>query len=803
MKNMKRWASALLAMCMLLMAAPAPAEPAGAPTPAAEQSAEPTAAFVEGSGEPTLAPSADPSASATASLAPSDAVETASPVPSDAVETASPVPSDVTETVTPAPSDAAETVTPAPSDVVAEGTPEPEASASAEATASASPSPEATEEPALMENTALAAPKGAMVNNGTMSGTGTWGLDIENNGLITAGNYTQTVYNSATGEITGGNFTGKLENYGSVTGAYLDCEIVNRGTITGCTFGPNARVTGGTFTLTVTVNGESKTVNHDDKIAETLGGGTWCRVNGSSFSICGADETFGLQPASYVSLSAPVASIDYEAETVTVTAPSALAGLTAEDELCLCFSLDVLISWEEWNDAFANGGSYTNTLEAINSFNQMFTGNALPRDAGGGDVEVPVCFGLPNGSAYAGAQITLTVPERPECGLVDPLALSVDAGQLGVDSSLCGAYDFGVAPAGDPAPDEPSILDEDGDGLITGLDVGGEYVVFLRLKATDSSFRSAWRAQGSAVAAVTYTVTYTDGVDGEEVFADQITENLLEGEATPAFEGTPSREGYAFVGWEPEVAATVSGDATYAATWKETAEDEETEPDPAEIAEKLAAGEAVDGLVTDRYGAAMPYDASTEEAPDEAAQGTLLAIAADPVLDEDGQPVLRDGEPVYEQRNLNLSRGLLDALAELGYTHIRFAVKDAALEWRIADMTEDGSVVRLAPMGADERSQAEIEAMDGAEALTDSYRARVTAMVEGEETDVTSAIPSLTAVFDAESVRALAEGEAAQLLLVPNDGEPETVVSAAEYAEAKARYEAPLAESGLFALTAQ
>ena len=89
---------------------------------------------------------------------------------------------------------------------------------------------------------------------------------------------------------------------------------------------------------------------------------------------------------------------------------------------------------------------------------------------------------------------------------------------------------------------------------------------------------------------------------------------------------------------------------------------------------------------------------------------------ADPVLDEDGQPVLRDGEPVYEQRNLNLSRGLLDALAELGYTHIRFAVKDAALEWQIADMTEDGSVVRLAPMGADERSQAEIEAMDGAEA---------------------------------------------------------------------------------------
>ena len=48
-----------------------------------------------------------------------------------------------------------------------------------------------------------------------------------------------------------------------------------------------------------------------------------------------------------------------------------------------------------------------------------------------------------------------------------------------------------------------------------------------------------------------YTVTYTDGVDGEEVFADQVTGNLLAGTKTPAFKGTPSREGYSFVGWEP------------------------------------------------------------------------------------------------------------------------------------------------------------------------------------------------------------------------------------------------------------
>ena len=67
----------------------------------------------------------------------------------------------------------------------------------------------------------------------------------------------------------------------------------------------------------------------------------------------------------------------------------------------------------------------------------------------------------------------------------------------------------------------------------------------------------------------TYTVTYTDGVDGEEIFADQVYGNLLSGVATPAFEGTPTRTGYVFKGWNPEVAATVTGNATYVATWGE------------------------------------------------------------------------------------------------------------------------------------------------------------------------------------------------------------------------------------------
>ena len=64
-----------------------------------------------------------------------------------------------------------------------------------------------------------------------------------------------------------------------------------------------------------------------------------------------------------------------------------------------------------------------------------------------------------------------------------------------------------------------------------------------------------------------YTVTYTDGVENQEIFADQVY-TVEEGKDTPAFEGTPTREGYNFIGWTPAVAETVTGDATYTATWQ-------------------------------------------------------------------------------------------------------------------------------------------------------------------------------------------------------------------------------------------
>ena len=64
----------------------------------------------------------------------------------------------------------------------------------------------------------------------------------------------------------------------------------------------------------------------------------------------------------------------------------------------------------------------------------------------------------------------------------------------------------------------------------------------------------------------TFTVTYTDGADGA-VFANQVYSNLSAGTATPAFNGTPEREGYTFAGWKPAVAEAVTADVTYAAQW--------------------------------------------------------------------------------------------------------------------------------------------------------------------------------------------------------------------------------------------
>ena len=64
-----------------------------------------------------------------------------------------------------------------------------------------------------------------------------------------------------------------------------------------------------------------------------------------------------------------------------------------------------------------------------------------------------------------------------------------------------------------------------------------------------------------------YTVTYLPGTEG--AFEPQVYENLLFGDVTPDFDGTPTgNTGWLFDGWEPVVADTVTEDAVYTAQWK-------------------------------------------------------------------------------------------------------------------------------------------------------------------------------------------------------------------------------------------
>ena len=114
-------------------------------------------------------------------------------------------------------------------------------------------------------------------------------------------------------------------------------------------------------------------------------------------------------------------------------------------------------------------------------------------------------------------------------------------------------------------------------GPDTKLKINGEFVNYTRYEGdeSDGSDGTMWvltdltmtPEAGGTTPAEKYAVTYTDGVDGEEIFKDQFY-TVEFGKATPAFNGTPTRKGYTFAGWKPAVAATVTSNATYEATWK-------------------------------------------------------------------------------------------------------------------------------------------------------------------------------------------------------------------------------------------
>ena len=82
-----------------------------------------------------------------------------------------------------------------------------------------------------------------------------------------------------------------------------------------------------------------------------------------------------------------------------------------------------------------------------------------------------------------------------------------------------------------------------------------------------------WRYTGTTT--TTYTVTYAPGTRG--TFTAQTTSGLAYGAATPGAPTPTGQAGWTFTGWSPTPSATVTGNATYTAQWRQ---DTPPPPDP-------------------------------------------------------------------------------------------------------------------------------------------------------------------------------------------------------------------------------
>lgn len=132
-------------------------------------------------------------------------------------------------------------------------------------------------------------------------------------------------------------------------------------------------------------------------------------------------------------------------------------------------------------------------------------------------------------------------------------------------STAFGTATPGKATGGTIKISSPKQSVKDGEQLDTGSD---DPLAALYWKTGIAPMPPLDKYITTEVPIITYTVTYTDGVDDEVIFEDQVTTDLSDGDATPAFNGTPARDGYTFKGWNPAVAETVSGDITYTAQWE-------------------------------------------------------------------------------------------------------------------------------------------------------------------------------------------------------------------------------------------
>ena len=163
-----------------------------------------------------------------------------------------------------------------------------------------------------------------------------------------------------------------------------------------------------------------------------------------------------------------------------------------------------------------------------------------------------------------------------------------------------------------------------------------------------------------------------------------------------------------------------------------------SKPQPKPTPAPKAAPAPEDLTVTDSLGKAKRYeirivDETTEDQSEDADQAEAAKIYEVNTFDDSTV----DGETVYSQRNLHITRDMINKAKEAGCSVIRLRVKDGGIDLAISELTKDSYTVRLAPEDGKDLTSEESSILAQYNPQGEMYRVSVrTKNADGEEIDV-------------------------------------------------------------------
>ena len=163
-----------------------------------------------------------------------------------------------------------------------------------------------------------------------------------------------------------------------------------------------------------------------------------------------------------------------------------------------------------------------------------------------------------------------------------------------------------------------------------------------------------------------------------------------------------------------------------------------SKPQPKPTPAPKAAPAPEDLTVTDSLGKAKRYeirivDETSEDQSEDADQAEAAKIYEVNTFDDSTV----DGETVYSQRNLHITRDMINKAKEAGCSVIRLRVKDGGIDLAISELTKDSYTVRLAPEDGKDLTSEESSILAQYNPQGEMYRVSVrTKNADGEEIDV-------------------------------------------------------------------